>query len=412
VCLKEMRGPNLGVVTVTGAGGIMAIDACEEVGLKISRLPEGLADKLTRGMPEWIHVSNPIDIWPIGMIGGDYPGAVKTALLDLLQSDDVDGVLAIIPAMNSPLHADIADLSGVVADVRRKVANDKPIAMWLYADDNLVFPGRYEAIEGVASFQSSEQAVKGLSVCYRHFKMKHRIPVSVTHAPIDHSQAAHVVRKGRASNVLAGQDALNVLAAFGIPVTRGTQVTNRSELAQAASELAYPLVLKLAGPAFLHKSEWGGVTTGITDFGALEEACDIMVAHVRQRDPNIAIESFELQEQVSGREILLGLKRDPQFGHVIVCGMGGIYAEVFKDIARELVPIDRTLAERMLLSLKIYPLLKGVRGEKGVDVDSVIDALERLSALASEISDISELDINPLIVSDKGCRAVDARILW
>lgn len=412
VCLKEMQGPNLGVVTVTGAGGIMAIDACEEAGLSIAQLPEGLAEKLTKGMPEWIHVGNPIDIWPIGMIGGDYPGAVKTALVDLMQSDDVDGVLVIIPAMNSPLHADIADLSGVVADVRRIVANDKPIAMWLYADDNLVFPRRYEAIEGVASFLSPEQAVNGLSVCYKYFMMRHRTPVSVVDTSKDYGQTVPVLPRDRAGTVLTGEDALNMLAAFDIPTIRGVQGKHRDELAQAAAELTFPLVLKLVGPDFLHKSEWGGVTVGIRDFEALETAYDKMAARVRQRNPNLTMEAFQLQEQVFGREILLGLKHDPQFGQVIVCGMGGIYTEVFRDVARELVPIDRIRAERMLRSLKIYPLLEGVRGEQGVDVASLIDALERLSILASEISDIVELDINPLMVNANGCTAVDARILW
>jgi len=102
--LEEMAGPRLGVITVTGAGGIMTTDACEEYGLRLSELPTGLAEKLSEGMPDWIHVINPIDIWPIGMIGGNYAGVSRTAMTDMLKSDKVDGVLVIVPHFNSPLH--------------------------------------------------------------------------------------------------------------------------------------------------------------------------------------------------------------------------------------------------------------------------------------------------------------------
>jgi acetyltransferase len=113
-----------------------------------------------------------------------------------------------------------------------------------------------------------------------------------------------------------------------------------------------------------------------------------------------------------GKELLLGLKHDPNFGFIIACGSGGIYTEVFSDISREIVPISKREAENMLTSLKIYPILKGIRGETGVDLDSMLEALERLSFLAMEIPDLAELDINPLIVGATGCKAVDARILW
>jgi acetyltransferase len=113
-----------------------------------------------------------------------------------------------------------------------------------------------------------------------------------------------------------------------------------------------------------------------------------------------------------GRELILGLKRDPQYGHVILCGLGGVYTEIFRDVSREIVPIDRERAEVMVKSLKMYPLLKGVRGEKGIDMESLLDTLERLSFLATEVPDLKELDINPLMAGHKGVVAADARILW
>ena len=412
VCFKTMEGPKIGIVTATGAAGIMAIDACEEEGLELAALPQGLSEKLKRGMPAWVHIDNPIDIWPVGMIGGNYPGAVGTAVTELLKSPGVDGVIMLVPAISSPLHIDIADLTEVVSGARRRAGNNKPVAIWPYSDDHSVFPDRYEAIDGVASFHSPEQAVKGLSSCYQYHKSRNRKIPSEKRFIIDHDKADPVLERGRKQKILTGEDALRLLDAFGIPVVRGAIAGNWKELENAASEFDNPFVLKLSGSAFLHKSEWGGVKTGIENVDELREAFREISESVFRIDPKLKIESFQLQEQAFGKELLLGLKQDSQFGPVIACGMGGIYTEVFRDISREIVPVDRSVAEGMIKSLGIYPLLKGVRGEKGVDMEALLDVLERLSFLAVEIPDLAELDINPLLVSETGCKAVDARLLW
>ena len=145
-----------------------------------------------------------------------------------------------------------------------------------------------------------------------------------------------------------------------------------------------PFVLKLAGRGFLHKSEWGGIVTGIGNLGELKAAREKIVANVRAKDPGIAIDAFQIQEQLAGKEILLGLKRDAVFGHVMACGQGGIYTEVFRDVSREIVPVDGTTARAMIESLRIWPLLKGTRGEPGVDIDGLVEIIERLSFFALE----------------------------
>jgi len=408
----EMKGPDIGIVTVTGAGGIMAIDVCEEMGLKLASVPEGLPDMLKKGLPEWLSVGNPLDIWPIGMIGGDYRGAVGTALHGCLESPDINGVLMIIPAINSPLMADFADLSPIVQNERNKANNQKPIAVFPYGDDNLLFFDRYETVSGVASFYSAEQAVKGLSVAYKAFQSKNRKALQNRKFTINRRKADPLIERGRNESSLTGEEALELLEAFGIPVAHGAYAESLKELESAAKGFVYPLVLKLAGPRFLHKSEWGGVRTGIESVEELRTAYDEMVANVRRIDPEAPVEYFHLQEQIAGRELLLGLKQDPQFGQVIVCGMGGIYTEVFKDIAREIVPIDGAIAEKMLTSLKMYPILRGIRGEAPTDTAAPIEALERLSFMATEIKDVAELDINPFMAGERGGKVVDARILW
>jgi acetyltransferase len=408
--MKEMEGPRLGVVTVTGAGGIMTADACEDYGLELAKLPEGLADKLSVGLPEWIHVSNPIDIWPIGMIGGNYTGACGTALTELLRSHEVDGVLAILPTSNSPLHQ-ILNMVEHVRESRKNVGNMKPLALWPYMDTTS-FIDKFESIPGVACFNSIEQAIQGLAFCYRYHQAKKRnIPLQRTF-PIDLEKLRPLAEKGRSQKLLVGDEALTLLDLFGIPVVKSGIARSRKELENIASSMTYPLVLKLTGAAFIHKTEWGGVVTGIRDMKDLQRAFDRIVHNVSTRQPNVKVESVQVQEHIHGHELLFGLKRDHEFGHVVACGLGGIYTEVFKDISRAIVPVDQEEAHGMLASLKIAPILRGLRGEAGIDWKCLIEILERLSFLACTLSDISELDINPVIATSNKCIAVDARILW
>ena len=408
--LGEMEGPRVGVVTVTGAGGIMAADACEERGLTFGALPDGLREKLLQGLPGWVHLSNPIDIWPIGMLGGRYEEAWRTALAEMLRSPGIDGVMAVFFVSASPLHAEL-NLEQAFEEARRASGNLKPIAAWPYMESAYAIE-RFEQIPGVACFDTIEQAVEGLSFCHLAHRLKNRRTPRQRPFPVERSRADALAARGKREGVLLGRDALELLGCYGIRAVRGTEAKSLSALVKAARAMTPPLVLKLAGRAFLHKSEWGGIVTGIGNPGALRAAHETITGNVRAKDPGITIGAFELQEQVPGKEILLGLKRDPVFGHVLACGQGGVYTEVFRDVSLDLVPVDGPAARAMLESLKIWPLLQGARGERGADVVALVEAIERLSFFASENPGVAELDINPLMASAQGCRAVDARILW
>jgi acetyltransferase len=407
--LGEMRGPRIGVVTVTGAGGIMCADACEDHGLTFGTLPPGLAARLKQGIPDWIHVSNPLDIWPIGMIGGHYADSYRLSLAELLKSDGIDGVLAVFPTTDSPLHTDLK-LEAAFAGARHEAGNRKPMALWPYMD---VVPAidRFEAIPGVACFDTIEQAVQGLSYCHQAHRLKNRHRLQPRRFTVD-GAAQTLAAKGKKEGILVGQEALELLGCFGIPAAAGTEAKSLAALRAAAKGMKPPFVLKLAGRTFLHKSEWGGIMTGIGNLSKLKAARETIAANVRAKDPGAVIDAFQIQEQLAGKEILLGLKRDPVFGHVMACGQGGIYTEVFRDVSREIVPVDGPTARSMIESLRIRPLLKGTRGEPGVDIDGLVEIIERLSFFASKNPDVAELDINPLMASAAACQAVDARIIW
>jgi acetyltransferase len=408
--LGEMAGPRVAILTITGAGGIMMVDACEPLGLSLAELPPGLAEELKQGIPGWIPVGNPLDIWPIGMIGGDYPGAFGKALTGFLRDPGVDAVATILPSTVSPLHQDM-NLVEVFERSRRDAGNRKPVTMWLYIDVE-PFRDRYEAVPGVACFDTIEQSIRALSFCRRWHLAKNRKEPLQRPFPVDREALAPLLAKGRERGVLLGEDALDVLRSFGIPAARGATATGRTELETLAPRFRYPVVLKLAGGAFLHKTEWNGVITGIARPGELADAYERLLENVRRRSPDTPVEIVQIQEQAAGLEILLGIRRDPQFGPVLACGLGGVHAEVFRDVSRALAPVDAAEAEEMLRSLKSAPLLEGTRGRPGIHRQALVDVLERLSFLALSIPDIVEMDINPLMASPEGCLAVDARIIW
>ena len=409
-----LGGSRLGVITATGAAGIMAMDACETYGFSVAQMPPELPKKLKAGKPDWIQAGNPLDIWPIGMIGKNYRTVYRTALVEMLKSPEIDAVLSIIPDFHSPLHPDTEifdDLPDAVEEGREAAGQRKPAAMWVYMGNDETTE-RLEAVEGVTRFDSIDQAIQGLGFCRKYHAIKNTaLPVQNKFA-YDRDTVAALRVQGKRMKFLTGQNALRFLSAFGIPVVSGIAGRNVTETVQAAAKLGFPVVLKIAGKDFLHKTEWGGVVTDIQTARQLRKALRDVRNRVFKRDPVARIEAYEVQHQARGKELLLGIKRDPNFGPVIACGMGGIHAEVFNDVSRELVPVGRMEAGQMLSRLKLYPLLEGHRGEPGVHLDALIDVLERLSFLATEMADIQELDINPLMADQNGCLAVDARILW
>ena len=175
--------------------------------------------------------------------------------------------------------------------------------------------------------------------------------------------------------------------------------------------MGYPVVLKIISPDWVHKSDWGGVRLNVTAEAELRQAYRDLEARFRQQTPEGALDGILVQKQVQGVELLMGLKRDPQFGPVLVAGAGGIYTEVLKDVARALVPVNREMAVHLLNSLKISPILKGVRGQTGVDLDGLAAALVNLSRLAVDYPEIRELDLNPVVATPEGCWCVDCRMV-
>jgi succinyl-CoA synthetase beta subunit len=208
-----------------------------------------------------------------------------------------------------------------------------------------------------------------------------------------------------------GESAMNLLDHYQIPRVEGVLVQDAPSAIAFARRVGYPVVLKIVSPQWLHKSDLGGVRLNVATAEDLQKGYAELTDLFQRSTPHGELTGIQVQKQVQGMELLFGVKRDPQFGPAVVVGMGGIYTEVFKDVARSLTPLTRSDAEAMLQSLRIYPILQGMRGQKAVRLATLVDILLGLSRLAQDCPQISELDLNPVLASSEGCWCVDCRIV-
>ena len=405
---RPMAGPRLGMVTATGAFGIMAADACSDYGLELAALPEKLRD-LEEDRIAWHQLHNPVDIWPLGMVSGSFTEVFRRAAVGLLASDQVDGVLGVGPVFTSPLHSDL-DLAATVRQLLRDNAAHKPLALLLYGDE-AAYRAQTRALAqepDVVCYDTLEEAVLGLAATWRYHQIREHPPVGDLALP-----AAAAVRPVAlpATGAVLGEAALALLRHYQIPVAPSLLTLEAAAAAAFAKETGYPVVLKIISPEWLHKSDLGGVRLNLADAGQLTAAWQELLELFEVRSPEGNLEGILVQKQVQGMELLLGLKRDPQFGPVLVAGAGGIYTEVLKDIARAFVPLTRERARSMLASLKIYPILAGVRGQAGVNLEALLDLMLALSQLACDYPEIRELDLNPVVAGPRGCWCVDWRLV-
>jgi acetate---CoA ligase (ADP-forming) len=404
-----MAGPRLGVATATGAFGIIAADACEDHGLELAPCPEPLREMEEERIP-WHKLGNPVDLWPLGMVTGSFTGVFKRAVAGLLADEHVDAVVGVGPSFTSPRHADL-NIPGAVRELHAANPRHKPLALLLYGDE----AARLAQVEelarepDVACFTTMDEAVMGLAATWRYRQFLMAPPPGDFRVPPPSAAA----RPGRlpSAGVLVGEAALAILKAYNLPLVPGVLTADVATAAASATAMGYPVVLKIVSPDWLHKSDRGGVLLNVNAEPELRQAYEDLMARFYLYTPGGSLDGILVQKQVQGVELLMGLKRDPQFGPVLVAGAGGIYTEVLRDVARALVPVTPDQAAAMLQSLKIYPVLQGVRGQAGADLDTLAAALVNLSRLAVDYPEIRELDLNPVVATPQTCWCVDCRIV-
>jgi acetyltransferase len=204
-----------------------------------------------------------------------------------------------------------------------------------------------------------------------------------------------------------------ILRAYDFNVPPGAVAATAEEAIEVAERIGYPVAMKIASPDIIHKSDLGGVKLNLDSRDTLRDAFDLMMLRIKQKVPKARIEGVYLEKMCKrGREVILGMTRDPQFGPMLMFGLGGIFVEVMKDVTFHIAPITEKEALQMLESTRSYSLLRGVRGQASVDVGAIATGLQRISQLVTDFPQIMEMDINPFIIGEIGTESVaaDARI--
>jgi acetyltransferase len=405
----QPRGPALAIITNAGGPGVMATDALMLSGGELAQLSKESIDALNQALPPFWSHSNPIDVL------GDATADRYSKAVDICARDPgVQGLLVMLTpqAMTDP------------TETARRLAkfahvDQKPVlACWMGGSD--VRDGKRVLSEsGIPAFDSPEAAIQAFldMVQYRRNQesLYERPEALPQDAAPDPKRVQHIIANVRKSGrtLLTEIEAKAVLAAYGIPATPTAGATSADQAVTAANRIGYPVVLKLLSETITHKTDVGGVQLNLTNEQAVRDAFDIIQKNLAKHHPGTALEGVTVQPMIQdkGFELIIGSSVDAQFGPVILFGSGGILVEVLKDSALALPPLNRTLAHRLIERTQIYKALKGVRGQKPVNIAALEAMLAHFSQLLCDCPDILEVDMNPVLASPERIVAVDARIL-
>lgn len=231
----------------------------------------------------------------------------------------------------------------------------------------------------------------------------------------EQASAARVFEAARSKNRhILGLEAFDILKAYGIPVVKTAFAKTKEEAVSAAEDIGYPLVMKVVSPQISHKSDIGGIRLSLQNAAEVKAAYQDMMESISKKIPDVSLEGVQLQPMLSGgREVIVGMIRDPTFGPMLMFGLGGVYVEILKDVRFAIAPVNDNEAREMITGIKTYPILAGVRGAKPSDIDALVYVILAVSRLVCDFPEIEEFEINPLMVfeEEKGALAVDMRLV-
>lgn len=399
------RSRRTAIVTNSGGPGILAADAMETRGLEVVELASATIAQLKPLFPEEASIRNPLD-----MIASATPAHYRSALDAVLSDPNVDSALAVFLPLLSVRQQDIAE--SIVAVAAKH--DEKPVLAVLMGSAGLP-QGRAELHKaGIPAYVFPESAARGLAALRRQREWTARPVGSPPVIQVDRARAARALAGSSANGKrkLGELEALELLAAYGIPVAESRLAVSPEEAARIAAELGFPVVLKAVAPELVHKTDVGGVRVGLTTPVEVATSAAEMIDAVTRALPHAHLTGLLVQRMViGGRETIVGMSRDPAFGPLLMFGLGGIYVEALKDVVFRLAPILPLDAHDMVRSIRGVALLDGIRGAAPVDFAALTDVLLRVSQLAIDHPEIAELDVNPLLAFPKGVKAVDARVL-
>ncbi len=398
-------GPRLAVITNGGGPGVVAMDAIDRLGLIPAQLSGETMDRLDAVLPPFWSHGNPIDI-----IGDASPARWRQAVEICAADPGIDGLIIIfIPQALSNAVA----VSNAIIDYLKQKPKFPVFPVWMGGTtvDQAVYQFN---LQGYPTYSTPERAVAAfqrLDGHRRRQKMLQEIPGRFSsELTVDRPRVRGFVDRlmDAGTFVLGELEAKPILAAYGIPINPVKLARTPAEAVRLADQIGYPVVLKIVSPDIVHKSEAGGVCLSLESAAAVEAAYARLVGTAA----HAAITGVSVQPMLhgAGYELIIGARRDPVFGPVVIFGAGGIYTEILRDRTIALPPLNRALARQMIEGTRLAPLLEGYRGQAAVSLEVIEEVLIRVSRLVTDFPEIAELDINPAMVVGDRLRAADARI--
>jgi acetyltransferase len=407
--LPVMKGKNLAIISRSGGHAIIAADSCELSGFELAELPESFLDEIEKHFrASVINLTNPLDL------GDLFDLSVYAEIVEkTLQLDSIDGVVFLHTAISATENESSRELLEHIIRAVKKY--DKPVAYYIsasaeevnYLKQNYDFPIFTQVVE----------TVRALELNQKYCKISRRLHEGeeIETFPVAKALVADLIETALAEKRdLRLSEAIKALDHYSIPTIPGVVANSEEEVIQAAEEIGYPVAFKIIADQISHKSDVGGVQLNLRTPGAIKHAYAEMKSRIEMHYPNQDLGTVLVQPMVEGgTELILGGRQDPQFGPVVMVGLGGIFVEILEETSVRVAPISRRVAEKMIFNLRGSQILRGARGHRPHDVQAVIDSLLRLSQLLTDFPQIAELDINPLRVLNEGegCFALDARII-
>ena len=403
---KQPLPMNGDLVIVSNAGGpaIISTDACSKLGIKMAKIEE-IRKKIDAVIPPWGSSRNPVDI-----VGDADFNRFENVLNEVLKHKNVGSVISmctpsatldydklakVIVSMSKKYKKTmLASLMGLDEGItNREILANGDVPYYTYAE------GSIRALNAMLTFTNWIKNPSGKT-------MKFIVKKDKVKKILDNA-------KKEKRNALLEEEGQEILRAYGFPLPASKLAKTKKEAVTASKKIGYPVVLKIASPQIIHKSDAGGVKVNLQNAKDVENAFDTIIKNAKKYNKKADIKGVLVVEMVKGgKEMIIGSKLEPGFGPVVMLGMGGIYVEVLKDVTFKLAPMTDIEADDMISSIKTKKILEGVRGEKPSDTKKLSECIQRLSQLVSDFNEIKELDMNPVLVMEKnkGCRVLDVRI--
>ena len=402
-----LKGDRIAIVTNAGGPGILATDALERSGMSLARLEVETIKSLEKQLPDAASAANPVDVL------GDARGDRYRFALEIVSTDpNVDGIMVVLTPQ---AMTEIEDTARAVGSLSHEI--DKPVLACFMGEAKVKKGIKVLREFDVPNFSFPERASLAFRAMSQYREIKERKDPVYESFKVDNEAVRQVLERAKQDGryAIGDAEAWDILKAYGLSIPRSVLAKTSQEAVEIAGEIGYPVVLKIASPDILHKTDVGGVKVGLETPDQVQDAFELMIYRTERYLPDALIWGCQVQEMAppGGLEVLIGMNRDPQFGPLVTFGLGGIYVEALKDVTFRIAPFTRLEAQAMLEEIRAKALLEGIRGKPPVDKEAIIDTLLRMGQLVQEFPEIAEFDINPLIVypKDQGAIAIDMRLV-